>query len=83
MFMIMGLLVRMLINVNYYLFCLGTFLCSLGFCFMISGATKFANLWFPQSQIFLANSLCVFAVFGSDALGTFLSSYFIREDATK
>jgi hypothetical protein len=78
MLMILGLLVRLLINVNYYFFCLGTLLCSFGFCFMISGSTKFANLWFPKSQIFLANSLCVFAIFGSDALGTLLSSFFIR-----
>lgn len=46
--MIVGLLVRLLINVHIYLFFLGTFICSLGFCFMLSGANKFANLWFPH-----------------------------------
>ena len=81
--MIIGVLIRLLINVNFYFMFLGTFICSLGFCFMISGANKFANIWFPHQQIFLVSSICVFGIFTSDALGTFLSSYFIREDSTK
>lgn len=47
--MIVGLLIRLLINVHIYLFFVGTFVCSLGFCFMLSGANKFANLWFPHN----------------------------------
>ena len=81
--MVAGLAVRLLINTNIYLFFLGTFLCSLGFCFMISGAVKFANLWFPQEQVFLVNATCLFAIFGSDAIGTWLSAYFIQEGASK
>ncbi len=50
---------------------------------MISGANKFANVWFPHHEIFLANSICVFGLFASDAIGTFFSSYFIRKDSTK
>jgi len=50
---------------------------------MISAANKFANLWFPQNQIFLASTVCLFSLFASDAIGTFLSSVFIKEDATK
>ena len=81
--MIVGLLTRLLINVHFLLFFLGTFICSLGFCFMISGANKFANVWFPHHQIFLVNSICVFAIFASDAIGTFLSSFFIRKHSTR
>ena len=81
--MLAGLAVRLLINVHIYLFFAGTFLCSLGFCFMISGAVKFANLWFPQEQVFLVNATCLFAIFGSDAIGTWLSAYFIKDDASK
>ena len=81
--MIVGLLVRLLINVNFYLFFLGTFICSLGFVIMISGANKFANTWFPHHQIFLVSSVCVFGVFASDAIGTFFSSYNISEESSK
>mgnify|MGYP001951801615 CR=1 FL=1 len=59
------------------------FLCSLGFCFMISSANSFANVWFPHHQIFLVSSICIFGIFTSDALGTFLSAYFIRKEATR
>lgn len=76
--MIIGLSIRLLINVNFYLFFVGTFICSLGFVIMISGANKFANTWFPHQQIFLVSSVCVFGVFASDAIGTFLSSFNIR-----
>lgn len=81
--MVLGLLVRLLMNVHFYFFFLGTFFCSLGFCFMVSGANRFANLWFPKHQIFLINSICVFAIFASDALGTFCSTYLIRENSSK
>lgn len=81
--MIIGLSVRLLINVNYYFFCLGTFFCSLGFCFMINAAPKFANLWFGKKEIFLVNSIVLFAMFASDAIGSVLSSYCIESDATK
>jgi len=83
MMMITGLLLRMLINVHFYFILAGTFLCSLGFCFMTGSANKFSILWFPKHQIFFINCVCVFALFASDALGTFFSSYFIRENATK
>ena len=76
--MISGQIVRLLINVNYYFFLIGTFICSLGFCFMISSANKFANLWFPRYQIFLVSTICMFGVFASDAVGTFASSAFIN-----
>ena len=81
--MVVGLLTRLLINVNIAFMFLGTFLCSLGFCFMISSANSFANVWFPHHQIFLVSSICIFGIFTSDALGTFLSSYFIREGASR
>ena len=81
--MVVGLLTRLLINVNIAFMFLGTFLCSLGFCFMISSANSFANVWFPHHQIFLVSSICIFGIFTSDALGTFLSSYFVREGATR
>jgi hypothetical protein len=50
---------------------------------MLSAANQFATRWFPRAQIAIANALCVFALFASDALGTFLSAWFIREDATE
>ena len=81
--MILGLSIRLLINVNIYYFFLGTLLCGFGFCFIISAANKFANVWFPKDQIFIVSTLCVFCIFASDALGTFLSSYFIRDSSTK
>jgi hypothetical protein len=50
---------------------------------MVSGANKFANLWFPHKQIFLVSSTVVFALFASDAIGVVISSFTIKDDATK
>ena len=50
---------------------------------MVSGANKFANIWFPHKQIFLVSSTVVFALFASDAIGVVISSFTIQEDATK
>ena len=78
-FTIAGLLTRQLINVNFYFIHVGTLLCSIGLCFMISTANKFANIWFPRNQIFLVSSVCIFALLASQALGIFMSSFFIRK----
>lgn len=81
--MTVGLTIRCLINVNFYFFLLGTFITSFGFCFMLSSANKFANLWFPTRQIFLVNSLCLFSLFASDSVGFFSSTAFIDKNSTK
>ncbi len=81
--MILGLLVRLLINVHFAFFLVGTFISSLGFCFMINSANKFVNVWFPAKDVFMMNSLCVFSLFASDALGVFCSAIFIDKSSTK
>jgi hypothetical protein len=50
---------------------------------MLSSANKFANLWFPTRQIFLVNSLALFALFASDSVGFFSSTAFIDKSSTK
>jgi len=50
---------------------------------MISGANKFANIWFPHQQIFLVSSTVVFGLFASDAIGVVISSFSIKDDATQ
>ena len=50
---------------------------------MISTANKFANIWFPKHQIFLVSSVCIFGLLASQAIGIFLSAYFIRKESTK
>ena len=82
-FIIVGLLIRLLISVNYYLFLVGTFITGFGFCFMMNSPNKFANLWFPVHQIPLVNAVCIFAIFASDSIGSFASAFFIKENATK
>jgi hypothetical protein len=81
--MCVGLTIRCLINVHFYFFLLGTFITSFGFCFMLSSANKFANLWFPRKQIFLVNSLALFALFASDSVGFFSSTAFIDKNSSK
>jgi hypothetical protein len=45
-FMILGYTVRILISRAFWLYILGTFITSLGFIFILNGATKFTNAWF-------------------------------------
>ncbi len=44
--MCLGLCIRCLVNYWFGYFLIGTFLCSLGFCFITSTANKFPNIWF-------------------------------------
>ena len=74
---------RQLINVNFLFVYLGSFIASIGLCFFISTANKFANVWFPQNQIFLVSSVCIFGILTSQSLGIFLSSFFITKESTK
>ena len=78
MFMITGLLIRLLINVNFYFFVAGTFVTSFGFCFMLNSPNKFAIAWFPIKEIPIINAICIFSVFSSDSLGAFLSAIFLN-----
>lgn len=48
-FMIIGYGLRMLINVQFWLFVMGTYLTAFGFIFVMNSPTKFANNWFPVS----------------------------------
>lgn len=47
--MCLGLTLRCLINYHFYYFLVGTFLCSVGFCFTTSAANRFPNVWFLDS----------------------------------
>lgn len=79
-FIIVGLLIRLLINLNYYFFLVGTFITGFGFCFMMNSPNKFAASWFPVQEIALVNSISVFAIFVSDSIGSFTSALFIKEE---
>lgn len=83
MFLILGLSIRLLINQHFYFFLAGTFITSLGFCFMMNSPNKFVVNWFPVNQTLLMNGLCMFSIFMSDSLGTFASAVFIDEDSDK
>ena len=78
MFIIAGLLIRLLINHHFYFFIIGTFVTGLGYCFMLNSPNKFAICWFPVKQIALVNSICIFSIFASDSIGTFASAAFIN-----
>ena len=45
-FLILGYLVRILISQDFWYYILGTYITSLGFIFIMNGATKFSNTWF-------------------------------------
>lgn len=83
MFIIVGLMIRLLINTHYYFFIIGTFVTGLGYCFMLNSPNKFAISWFPVNQIALVNSICIFSIFASDSIGTFASAAFLDENSTK
>lgn len=50
---------------------------------MLSSPNKFVVNWFPVNQISLINSICIFAIFMSDSLGTFASAAFLDKNSTK
>lgn len=81
--MIIGLLIRMLVNVNYFFFLAGTFVTSLGFCFMRSSANLFVHTWFPEKEIPIVNNMCLLSVFMSDSLVILLTSLFVGEGSSK
>lgn len=45
-FMILGFMIRVLISYEFWLYILGTYITSIGFIFILNGATKFTNTWF-------------------------------------
>lgn len=75
--MCLGLCIRCLVNYWFGFFLIGTFLCSLGFCFITSTANKFPNIWFLDNEIFPVKSLILFALFASDTIGFYISTAFI------
>lgn len=77
--MCLGLTLRCLINFSFYFFLAGTFICSVGFCFITSAANKFPNIWFLDSEIFAVKSLIIFMLFASDSVGYFMSTVFISK----
>jgi len=79
MFIIFGLLIRLLMNENFYFFLIGTFVTTFGFCFMLNSPNKFVVNWFPVNQTLLMNGLCLFSLTMSDSLGSFASAAFIDE----
>ncbi len=81
--MIIGLSVRLLVGIHFYFFLIGTGICSFGFLFMVNSGNKFANTWFPSDKVTLINSLVMFAIFTSDALGYSMSTYIIDKNSTK
>lgn len=81
--MCLGLTLRCLINFHFYLFLIGTFLCSLGFCFTIGAANKFPNTWFLDKEIFLVKSLILFTMFAADTIGYFMSTAAITKQSSK
>ena len=81
--MITGILMRLLINVHFYFFIVGTFITGLGFCFMINSPNKFTITWFPTKEVALVNAICMFSIFASGSIGTFTSAIFIGTDSTK
>lgn len=81
--MCLGLTLRCLINYSFYFFLIGTFLCSLGFCFITSAANKLPNIWFLDEEIFAVKSLILFVLFASDTVGFYLSTAFITKESTK
>jgi MFS family permease len=51
-FMILGYGLKLLINVHFWIFVVGTFVTGLGFIFLLNSPTKFIGTWFPASQVF-------------------------------
>jgi hypothetical protein len=83
MFICTGMIVRLLINHGFHYFLLGTFISGFGFCFMLNSPNKFVVNWFPVKQIAIMNSVCLFAIFMSDSLGSFLSALFLNKHSSK
>ena len=83
MFISLGLCVRLLINIHFNFFVVGTFLTGFGFCFMLSSPNKFVVNWFSVSQIPVMNAICMFSIFMSDSLGTFASAIFLDKTSSK
>jgi fucose permease len=50
-FMVIGYGLRLLINVQFWIFILGTYITGLGFVFVLNSPTKFASTWFPINQV--------------------------------
>jgi hypothetical protein len=80
--MCLGLTLRCLINLHFYIFLIGTFFCSLGFCFTIGAANKFPNTWFLDKEIFLVKSLILFTMFAADTIGYFMSTAAITKESS-
>jgi hypothetical protein len=74
---------RLLVIHGFHFFLIGTFITGLGFCFMLNSPNKFVVNWFPIHQISIMNSICLFAIFMSDSLGTFASALFLDKKSTK
>lgn len=83
MFLILGHLIRLLFNIHFYFMLLGTFITGLGFTFMLNSPNKFAVTWFPNRQIAIINSICIFSIFTSDSIGAFSSGIFLSGSPTK
>lgn len=82
-FLILGHAVRILINQGFWLYILGTYITSLGFIFILNGATKFSNVWFGVKETSMVNSIILFLVFASEPLGVFIPVLFIDKESTK
>lgn len=55
LFMAIGYGLRLLINVQFWIFVVGTYITALGFIFIMNSPTKFASNWFPVSQVFISS----------------------------
>lgn len=83
MLLIIGSLVRLLVNVNFAFIIVGSVINAIGNVFILNAPSKFSTNWYKPENRALVTTICTYAVIASPTIGVAIPSLFVDANSNK